>query len=135
MIELYHVRQRDTRCSFGTAAGKEGEAIPRKALPEKKKPRSSVRSLQSLFGLVNGDLLAVLPQPLKTDCTAGGGKEGIITAAAHVHAGVDMGAALTDEDVARLDELAVRPLGTKTLGFGIAAVLSGAAALLVSEEL
>ena len=48
---------------------------------------------------------------------------------------VNVGAALADENVARQDELAVRPLGAQALGLGVAAVLGGAAALLVGKEI
>ena len=44
-------------------------------------------------------------------------------------------AAVRVEDVAGLDELTVGTLGAKALGLGITAVLGGAAALLVGEEL
>ena len=48
---------------------------------------------------------------------------------------MDLGAALTHQNVAGLDELAVRALGAQTLGVGVTTVLGGAAALLVGEEL
>ena len=48
---------------------------------------------------------------------------------------MDAGAALTNQNVASLDELTVGALGTKALGLGVTAVLGGAAALLMSEEL
>ena len=54
---------------------------------------------------------------------------------AHVHAGVNVGAALTNQDVASLDELTIGALGTQALGLGVTAVLGGAAALFVGEEL
>ena len=44
-------------------------------------------------------------------------------------------APLLDQDVAGQDELTVGTLGAKALGLGITAVLGGAAALLVGEEL
>ena len=50
-------------------------------------------------------------------------------------AGMDMGSALTHEDVAREHELPIRALDAQTLGFGITAVFGGADALLVSEQL
>ena len=48
---------------------------------------------------------------------------------------MDLGAALTHQNVAGLDELAVRALGAQTLGVGVTTVLGGAAALLVGEKL
>ena len=47
---------------------------------------------------------------------------------------MNVGAALADQNVARQDELAVRPLGAQALGLGVAAVLGGAAALLVQKK-
>lgn len=88
-----------------------------------------------LLGGVDRDLLAILAQALETDNTVSLGKEGIVGADAHVLAGVNVRAALTHQDVAGLDELTVGTLGAKALGLGITAVLGGAAALLVGEEL
>ena len=72
---------------------------------------------------------------LKADSAAGSGKKGIVASAAHVLAGVNVGAALANEDITSQDKLAVGTLGTQALGLGIAAVLGGAAALLMSEKL
>ena len=91
--------------------------------------------MASLFSLVDRDLLTILAQPLEANCAADSGEQGVVSALAHVHTGVDVGAALTHQDVAGLDELTVGTLGAKALGLGITAVLGGAAALLVGEEL
>jgi hypothetical protein len=48
---------------------------------------------------------------------------------------VDVGAALTDQDVAGQNELTVATLHAQTLSLGVAAVTGGANALLVGEEL
>ena len=48
---------------------------------------------------------------------------------------MDLGAALTDQNIAGLDELAICTLGAQTLGVGVTTVLGGAAALLMGEEL
>ena len=48
---------------------------------------------------------------------------------------MNVGAALTDQDVASLDELTVGALGTEALGLGIAAVLGGAHTFFMSEKL
>ena len=72
----------------------------------KKPPRSIDRGgLASLFGFVNRDLLAILAQPLEADRAADSGEQGVVGALAHVHTGVDVGAALTHQDVAGLHEL------------------------------
>ena len=75
--------------------------------------------------LVDGDLLAVPAQALKADNTAGLGVQGIVAAAAHVDAGVDVGAALTDQNIARQDVLAVSTLGAQALALAVAAILGG----------
>ena len=61
-------------------------------------------------GLHDRDLLAVLTQPLKLDAAILQGKQGIVLADAHVGAGMDVGAALTDQDVAGQNELTVARL-------------------------
>ena len=48
---------------------------------------------------------------------------------------MDAGAALANQNVAGLDKLTIGALGTQALGLGVTAVLGGAAALLVGEEL
>ena len=65
--------------------------------------------------LHDGDLLAVLAQPLKLDAAVLQGKQGIVLADAHVGAGMDVGAALTDQNVAGQNELPVAPLDAQTL--------------------
>ena len=85
--------------------------------------------------LVNRDLLPVTAQALETHHAVGLSKQGIIAAACDIHAGMDMGAALTDQDVAGQNVLTVSPLGPQALALGITAVLSGANALFVGEKL
>ena len=96
---------------------------------------SSGLSGSGLLSFLNRDLLAVLAQMLKADNTAGGGKQRVVAADAHVHTRMDVGAALANQNVAGLDELAVCALGTKALGLRVTAVLGGAAALFMGEEL
>ena len=78
---------------------------------------------------------SILAQALEAQHAVRGGEQGVVAADAHVHAGVNVGAALTDQDVAGLDELTIRALGTQALGLGVTAVLGRAAALFVGEEL
>lgn len=113
------------------------ETTSKAAVIAKKTPPAIVGGvfMIQLLGGVDRDLLAVLAQALETDNTVSLGKEGIVGADAHVLAGVNVRAALTHQDVAGLDELTVGTLGAKALGLGITAVLGGAAALLVGEEL
>ena len=85
--------------------------------------RPSLFVFLSLVELVNGDLLAVLAVTLELDGAVHQGEQGVVLALADVGAGVDLGAALTDEDVAGEDELPVGPLGSEALGLAVAAVL------------
>ena len=75
-----------------------------------------------LLGGVNRNLLTILAQTLEADNAVGLGKQRIIAADANVGAGVDVGAALADQDVAGQNELTISALGTKALGLGITAV-------------
>ena len=54
--------------------------------------------------------------------TGGGGEQGVVVAAADVAAGVEVGAALADEDFAGLDQLAAEALDAEALRVGVAAV-------------
>ena len=85
--------------------------------------------------LVYGNLFPVLAQTLKADNAAGLGKQSIVAAAADVDAGMDVGPALTDEDIASQNMLAVGTLGPEALALGITAVLGRTDALLMGEEL
>ena len=54
---------------------------------------------------------------------AGGRREQrVVAATSDVHAGVEVGAALADDDLACLDDLAAEPLDAKPLGIGVATV-------------
>ena len=88
-----------------------------------------------LFCGVDGSLLPILAQTLKTQGAVHLGEQGVVSADAHVGAGMDLGAALADQNVAGEDELTVTALHAQTLGVGVTAVLGGAEALLMSEEL
>ena len=97
---------------------------------------SVIRFRCALLGdLHDRDLLAILAQALKFDLAVLQSEQGVIAALAHIDAGMDVGAALADQDVAGQNELTVRALDAEPLGLGIAAVTGGADALLVGEEL
>ena len=53
-----------------------------------------------LRDLHNGDLLAVLAQPLELDLAVLEGEQGVVAALAHVDAGVNMGCLLYTSDAA-----------------------------------
>ena len=63
-----------------------------------------------------------------------GGEQGVVAADADILAGVHLGAALADEDVAGEDLLAAEPLHAEPLAVGIAAVARGAACFLVCHD-
>ena len=88
-----------------------------------------------LLGGVNRNLLTILAQTLEADNTVGLGKQRVIAADTDVGAGVDVGAALADQDVAGQNELTVAALDAQALGLGVTAVTGGANALLMCEEL
>ena len=88
-----------------------------------------------LLGGVNRNLLTILAQTLEADNTVGLGKQRVIAADTDVGAGVDVGAALADQDVAGQNELTISALGAKALGLGITAVLGGAHTFFMGEEL
>ena len=76
----------------------------------------------SLGDFVNRDLLAVLAHALEFHGAVHQSIESVVSADAHVGAGMDLRSALSDKDVAGQDELAVGPLGSQTLGLAVAAV-------------
>ncbi len=69
-------------------------------------------------------MLTVLRPRLTPNSTRPGGRgeQGVVTAAADVHAWVEVSSALADEDLAGLDELAAEALDAEPLGGGIATV-------------
>jgi hypothetical protein len=68
------------------------------------------------------DLAAALLTEL--DCTGSEGEQRVVAATANVGAGVEVGAALAKDDLARLDDLAAEALNAEVLGVGIATVTS-----------
>ena len=91
--------------------------------------------LNKLLLSVNGALTAILALALELDGTVNQSKQGVILADTNVGAGMDVGASLTNQDVASQHELTVSTLPAQTLGLRVTTVLGGTAALVVSEEL
>ena len=85
--------------------------------------------------LLDADLLAVAADALEADLAVGKGEQRVVAAAAHVLARMDVGAALTHQNVASQHELPVSALGAKALGLGITAVLGGAHTFFMGKEL
>ena len=88
-----------------------------------------------LLDRVDGALLAILALALELDMTVNQSEQGIVAADTDIVAGMDVRASLTNQNVAREDELTVRALHAQSLGLGITTVLSRTAALLMCEEL
>jgi len=84
---------------------------------------------------VYADLLVAEMLDLEANDAVDLGKEGIVFADAHVGAGVEVRAALPNEDVARQNELAVGAFGPKTLGLAVASVTGAAGTFLMSKKL
>ena len=72
-------------------------------------------SAKLLSDLHDRDLLTILAQALELHLARLQSKQGVVAALAHVHTGVDVGAALTDQDVAGQNKLTVCTLGAQTL--------------------
>ena len=88
-----------------------------------------------LFSGVDGSLLPILAQTLKAQGAVHLGKQGIVSADAHVGAGMDLSSALSDEDIAGQDELTVCSFSSKTLRLTVAAVLGRTHTFFMSEIL
>ena len=88
-----------------------------------------------LLGGVNRNLLTILAQTLEADNAAHQREQGVVLADAHVLTGMNLGAALTNENVASLRELTVGTLRAKALGFAVAAVTGRTHTFLMSEKL
>ena len=72
---------------------------------------------------IDGNLLLVAAQTLEADNAAHQREQGVVLADAHVLTGMNLGAALTNENVASLRELTVGTLRAKALGFAVAAMV------------
>ena len=70
---------------------------------------------------IDGNLLLVAAQTLEADNAAHQREQGVVLADAHVLTGMNLGAALTNENVASLRKLTVGTLRAKALGFAVAA--------------
>ena len=96
-------------------------------------PCFTIRAL--LLHSVDGALAAILALALELDGAVNQSKQGVIAADAHVHAGMDVSAALTNKDVASQRELTVSTLGSKALAFAVATVTGGAHTFFMGEKL
>ena len=91
--------------------------------------------MQLLRDRIDAALGLLLAQALEADDAVHQRKQRVIAADAAVGTRMDVGAALTVEDVAGQHELTVGALGAQALGLAVAAVVGRTGALLMSEEL
>ena len=77
---------------------------------------------------------AATPAAAELDRAGDEGEQGVVTAATDVQAGVEVGAALADDDLAGVDDLAAEALDAEPLRVGVAPVAGGRGALLVSHR-
>src|SRR5205807_9450179 len=82
-------------------------------------------------GFGDRDAAAVLAHALEDDLAVDQGEEAVVAGLTDAHAGLDMRAALADDDRAHGHDLAAVRLDAQLLRVGVAAVAGGAAALLV----
>lgn len=73
--------------------------------------------------LLNGATLAVAAHTLEVDAAVNESEQGVVAADADALTRMDVGAALTDQDVAGQNVLTVAALDAEALGLGITAVL------------
>jgi hypothetical protein len=90
---------------------------------------------QFLVNSVHADTFAVFAHSFETNLTVDGRKQRIVGTDTHVVTGVDMGAALTHQNVTGQNKLTVGTFHAETFGLGITAVFGGTNALFVSEQL
>ena len=69
---------------------------------------------------VDRNLLLVAAQTLEAHDAVDQSEQGIVLALAHVQAGMDLGATLTDQNVAGQGELTIGTLRAKALAFAVA---------------
>src|ERR1700688_1450997 len=99
--------------------------------PERSPPRERGRRST---GRLHPDVSAALVARLELDLALGQGKERVVAADADIGAGVEFGAALAHEDVARDDDLAAELLDAEPPAGGVAAVAGAAACFLVGHS-
>ena len=85
--------------------------------------------------LVNADTLLVASHVLETNHTVSECEKGIVLTATYVLTGVDMGSALSDNDIAGNYVCAVCLLNAETLGFAVTTVLGRTDTLFMCKEL
>ena len=113
------------------------DAYPAERASDKGKGRAEARPSRnvcaSLGRLRDRDDVDDLAAALRTELDRAGleGEQRVVTATADVGAGVEVGAALTDDDLAGEDLLAAEPLHAEALCVGVTTVTGGACALFV----
>lgn len=105
-------------------------------MPRNKKLKRADRLRPKISSVsVNAYLFAILIKALKFYLTVDRCEERVIGALLNVVAGVDLGASLSYEDIARKYVLSVGTLNSESLGFAVASVLGGTHTFFMSKEL
>jgi hypothetical protein len=93
-------------------------------LSDTKKPRQDcLTGLFTFFNQVSGnrfdgnELAVFRTLNFKLHPASGGGEDGVITAKAGIHAGMELGATLTHDDFTGVDQLAAKALDAKAFTF------------------
>ena len=100
-----------------------------------KRSRNFKNSGRLLLDSVNADFLAILAHSLELDVAVDESEEGVIRTLADIVAGMDVGSALSDKDIACENELTVASLDAESLGLRITAVLGRTRTLLMCKKL
>lgn len=83
----------------------------------------------------NANALLAASNNLELNSAVGKSEQGVVRSDADIHAGMNVGTALSDNNIAGNNYLTVSLLNAKTLGFAVPTVFGRTNALLVSEEL
>ena len=107
---------------------------PRPSAQHKKKSRSFLQLFLLLFlNRIYADLSLVSAKTFESDSAFCGSKECVILADLNVQAGMEMGASLTNDDVAGFSNLSCVHLCAKALGVGVTAVACAGRTFMMSE--
>ena len=104
-------------------------------MKKKHRPLGGAFSASDRLVGVNADLLLVLILALELDLTVNQSEESVILADTDIVAGMDSGAALSDNDIAGNDGLTVSLLYAKALRLTVATVLSRTDTFFMCEKL
>ena len=84
---------------------------------------------------INADFFAVTSYAFKFDFSVNQSEKGIIAADTNVFTGMDVGSALTNENVASQNSLSIGTFYAQSIGLGITAVLGRTSAFFMCKKL